>query len=130
MSRWEAGRGGCVVSRVSRQPGSAHTGPEAFKPPSAGWDSSSQKLRFALAVLLNVNKWIYFTLRIQAQINIREYEVAEMMAEEREDQERMLKQMKQQSPDQTGDFQQNNELTQTKREGSLQNSSTSDAETD
>ena len=84
----------------------------------------------ALAVLLNVNKWIYFTLRIQAQINIREYEVAEMMAEEREDQERMLKQMKQQSPDQTGDFQQNNELTQTKREGSLQNSSTSDAETD
>lgn len=39
----------------------------------------------ALAVLLNINKWIYFTLRIQANINIRQYEIAELVAEERED---------------------------------------------
>ena len=39
----------------------------------------------ALAVLLNVNKWFYFTMRIQANINIREYEIAEMVAEEQEE---------------------------------------------
>ena len=41
----------------------------------------------ALAVILNLNKWIYFTFRIQAHINIREYEIAEIVAEEKEDQE-------------------------------------------
>ena len=44
----------------------------------------------ALAVLLNINKWIYFTLRIQAHINIREYEIAELVAEEKEDQENLM----------------------------------------
>ncbi len=39
----------------------------------------------ALAVILNINKWVYFTLRIQAQINIREYQIAEMVAEEQEE---------------------------------------------
>ena len=34
----------------------------------------------ALAVLLNINKWIYFTLRIQAQINIREYQISEIVS--------------------------------------------------
>ena len=44
--------------------------------------TSLSTLFLALAVLLNMNKWIYFTLRIQAQINIRQYEIAEMVAEE------------------------------------------------
>ena len=33
----------------------------------------------ALAVMLNINKWVYFTMRIQANINIREYEIAEIV---------------------------------------------------
>ena len=41
----------------------------------------------ALAVMLNINKWVYFTMRIQANINIREYEIAEIVQEEKEDQE-------------------------------------------
>ena len=41
----------------------------------------------ALAVMLNINKWVYFTMRIQANINIREYEIAEIVQEEQEDQE-------------------------------------------
>ena len=44
--------------------------------------TSLSTLFLAFAVLLNMNKWIYFTLRIQAQINIRQYEIAEMVAEE------------------------------------------------
>ena len=44
-------------------------------------------LFLALAVVLNLNKWVYFTCRIQAHINIREYEIAEIVAEEKEDQE-------------------------------------------
>ena len=43
---------------------------------------SISTLFLALAVFLNINKWIYFTLRIQANINIREYEIAEMVAED------------------------------------------------
>ena len=42
-------------------------------------------LFLALAVLLNINKWIYFTLRIQTNINIREFEISEMVAEEQEE---------------------------------------------
>ena len=51
MSRWEAGHGHCVVSRVTRAPRSTQTRPEAV---AARRDSRSQKLRFALAVLLNL----------------------------------------------------------------------------
>lgn len=48
---------------------------------------SSSTLFLALAVILNINKWVYFTIRIQANINIREYEIAEMVADEKEEQE-------------------------------------------
>lgn len=48
---------------------------------------SASTLFLALAVILNINKWVYFTLRIQANINIREYEIAEMVADEKEEQE-------------------------------------------
>ena len=44
-----------------------------------------QTLFLALAVMANINKWIYFTMRIQAQINIREYQIAEMVADEQEE---------------------------------------------
>ena len=36
-------------------------------------------------MLLNINKWIYFTMRIQAQINIREFQIAELVADEQEE---------------------------------------------
>ena len=47
---------------------------------------------------MNINKWIYFTLRIQAQINIREYEIADMFAEEHEEMLDQQLMMQQQTP--------------------------------
>lgn len=47
--------------------------------------TSVQTLFLALAVMLNINKWIYFTMRIQAQINIREFQIAELVADEQEE---------------------------------------------
>ena len=59
--------------------------------------TTSGTMFLALAVLLNINKWIYFTLRIQAQINIREYEIAELMAEDHEEMLESQEQMQQQN---------------------------------
>lgn len=59
--------------------------PYVFESCSATVIQSISTLWLALAVLLNVNKWFYFTMRIQANINIREYEIAEMVAEEQEE---------------------------------------------
>jgi len=36
--------------------------------------------------MLNINKWIYFTMRIQCQINIHHYQLRELIEEEREEQ--------------------------------------------
>ena len=47
--------------------------------------TTSSTLFLALAVMLNINKWIYFTMRIQAQINIREFQIAELVADEQEE---------------------------------------------
>ena len=42
-------------------------------------------LFLALAVLLNIKRWIYFALLIQSDINIQEHSCKEIVAEERED---------------------------------------------
>ena len=58
---------------------------DEFDPPNVCYNTillSASTLFLALAVFLNINKWVYFTMRIQANINIREYEIAEMVAEE------------------------------------------------
>ena len=41
-------------------------------------------LFLALAVMLNINKWVYFTMRIQCHINILKFKITELRDKDRE----------------------------------------------
>ena len=44
--------------------------------------SNGSSMFLTLAVLMNINKWVYFTLRIQSHINVRQREIIDLVNEE------------------------------------------------